>query len=447
MSETSRIIQLSNRIATNTARVDAYLVAHSLPALSFAEDAPLDFPIPSTELEISAARRAVIQDAEELRQLMLGPREHVLSYRAGELQSLQAIANLGLAKTVPIGGQATFADIAAGSGIAESVTRKLIRHAVARRIFFEPSLGVVTHSAASRLLAEDADFSGMIQWYTECLWPAHCHGLEAIKRWPGSDEPHQIAFALAHYPPGSVPNSEMSLFDYLATQPEKHSYFAAAMRSFIGLRGLEMKQTVEGWRDGWRSLLPLSEPGVVVDVGGSHGELAIELARNFPASEIKGITVQDVDAIMIHGADAKKPEDVKDRVTYMVHDFFTEQPIKGADIYVLRAVLHNWSDGYCVKILRSLIPALKVGAHVVVNDAIYPEPELGGGLGLRDPVAATTSSDLSLWVLGNGGHRDLQEFQKLFEKAGPGFKYKAAEKGIASDLWYVVVEWVGEGLD
>ena len=58
----------------------------------------------------------------------------------------------------------------------------------------------------------------------------------------------------------------------------------------------------------------------------------------------------------------------------MPYDFFTEQPVKDADVYLFRWIFHNWSDGYCINILRNLIPALKNGAMVVINDHCLPEP-------------------------------------------------------------------------
>jgi hypothetical protein len=33
----------------------------------------------------------------------------------------------------------------------------------------------------------------------------------------------------------------------------------------------------------------------------------------------------------------------------------------------------NWSDKYCVKILKALIPALAPGARVLIMDAVLPE--------------------------------------------------------------------------
>lgn len=60
------------------------------------------------------------------------------------------------------------------------------------------------------------------------------------------------------------------------------------------------------------------------------------------------------------------------RVEFMVHDFLTEQPVRGVSAFIFRWILHNWSDEYCIKILRNLIPALEPGAKIIVNDTVLP---------------------------------------------------------------------------
>lgn len=45
-----------------------------------------------------------------------------------------------------------------------------------------------------------------------------------------------------------------------------------------------------------------------------------------------------------------------------------------ADVYFFKWIFHDWSDKYCIKILRALIPALKKGARIVVNEFIVPAP-------------------------------------------------------------------------
>jgi O-methyltransferase domain len=63
----------------------------------------------------------------------------------------------------------------------------------------------------------------------------------------------------------------------------------------------------------------------------------------------------------------------------MEHDFLTTQPVKGAEIYLFRWIFHDWSDKYCTKILQSLIPALKKGAKIIINDICIPQ---SGQLGI-----------------------------------------------------------------
>ena len=41
------------------------------------------------------------------------------------------------------------------------------------------------------------------------------------------------------------------------------------------------------------------------------------------------------------------------------HDFFTEQPVKGARAYYLHSILHDWPDERAKAILEMLKPALK----------------------------------------------------------------------------------------
>jgi trans-aconitate methyltransferase len=107
-----------------------------------------------------------------------------------------------------------------------------------------------------------------------------------------------------------------------------------------------------------------------IDIGGSHGEVSIALAEKYPQLSC---TVQDFPSVVEH-ASARLPKHLQSRVKYMAHDFWAEQPIKGADIYYFRWIFHDWSDPYSVKLLQQLIPALKPGARVIINDACMPPP-------------------------------------------------------------------------
>lgn len=127
-----------------------------------------------------------------------------------------------------------------------------------------------------------------------------------------------------------------------------------------------------------------SSSSLVVDVGGSKGHVSLHLARKYP--DLKFI-VQDLPEVIDGAADQllsltqdkKDAVAISDRIEFVPHDMFIEQPVKNADVYLLRYVLHDWGDKYCIDIIRNLVPALKRGARIVIQDHVLPEP---GTMGL-----------------------------------------------------------------
>lgn len=134
---------------------------------------------------------------------------------------------------------------------------------------------------------------------------------------------------------------------------------------------------------------------VVVDVGGSHGMIAIEIARAYPNLQL---VVQDLDEAIVTDAQAKKPADVTDRVRFMMHDFLTPQPV-GAAVYFFRTIFHDWPDKYCIEILRKLTPALTPGSKIVINELVMPDP----GTMPWATEARLRHMDLSMLAIGNSG--------------------------------------------
>ena len=140
--------------------------------------------------------------------------------------------------------------------------------------------------------------------------------------------------------------------------------FKAAMSFLQTFPGLQNSYVLKAFD--WASL----GNRTVVDVGGSHGLVSMDIAREFPSLRF---IVQDLPKV-IEDAKTKAPAELGNRVSFMAHDMFTEQPVKGADVYYFRWILHDWSDKYCIKILKSLIPALKPGARIMFNERCLELP-------------------------------------------------------------------------
>lgn len=177
--------------------------------------------------------------------------------------------------------------------------------------------------------------------------------------------------------------------------------------------------------------------GTVVDVAGGIGTVSRSLAKHFP--KLKFI-VQDR-ADVLAEAPPVEEESSKSRISFMEHDMFTPQPVKGADIYFFRRVFMEWTDDKAVEILRNLTPGMTPGrSRVVIADFYVPEP---GTTPLWIERRFRNSEMLTL-VLSNGGSRDKDAWFKLFERAGPGFEVRSVKPLKNSDMMITEAIWKGE---
>lgn len=229
---------------------------------------------------------------------------------------------------------------------------------VHHRVFFESETGFVAHTAASKVLSENAKIGDLMGLTFEECWPAHVRAVDAMSK--KSEEANVTGYALAN---GSTKNT----FELLNEQPERAKRFASAMSS-TSTASLDALARYFYWES-------LPEGSLVVDVGGSRGHVSVHLAQRFPHLRF---IVQDMPEV-VKDAEENLPTDVADRVSFVSHDMFSEQTVQGAQVYLLRYVLHDWPDKDCVRILKQLIPTMKRGARVVIQDHLLPEP---GSLGL-----------------------------------------------------------------
>jgi hypothetical protein len=266
---------------------------------------------------------------------------------------VQAIIRFNLTQFPNGKEEVTFGELAANCGLNEPEVRRLLRHAMAFHIFHEPREGYVAHTAASKRLS-DPLMKAWLGFATEELWPSATKTVDALQKWPDAQEPTQASFNLAH-------GTDDMFFAEIAKDPMRDTRYADAMGWFNSGPGFEPTGLVES--------IPWEQYKTVVDVGGNTGLVSQAIAKKHPS--IKFI-VQDRPEPIAEGMERLSPE-FKDRITFMQHDFFQDQTI-AADVYLFRWILHDWSDKYAIKILRALIPALKGGAKVVLNEFVLPPP-------------------------------------------------------------------------
>jgi hypothetical protein len=288
--------------------------------------------------------------------------------------SLRAIYHFEIAQAVPIEGDISYVELAKKTNVDPINLRRLIRHAMTNFIFWEPCSGYVAHTSSSRLLAENPQLQAWVGFFSEDLLRPVTNTVDAMDRWPNSQEPRNTGFQIAN-------NTEDNFFEWFAKNPDRLGRYGTAMAANAASEGYHVKHVVENYP--WDGL----GEATVVDVsyvpwnrvqhidlwklGGSQGHVSVAIAEKYPSlkfivQELPSMRPPNVTGHLV------TPELGK-RVSLTIHDFFTPQTVS-ADLYYFRWIFHNWSDAYAVKILQNLVPALKPGARVLINDGILPEP-------------------------------------------------------------------------
>jgi hypothetical protein len=73
----------------------------------------------------------------------------------------------------------------------QSALTRILRLAIAHRIFLEHRPGFIAHSAASRQIADDACLASWVGAGVDEMWPAAVNLVPALEKWPEAAEPNQ----------------------------------------------------------------------------------------------------------------------------------------------------------------------------------------------------------------------------------------------------------------
>src|SRR5690242_5338696 len=96
------------------------------------------------------------------------------------------------------------------------------------------------------------------------------------------------------------------------------------------------------------------------------------------------------------------------RVELVEGDFFEEVPA-GADLYLLKWILHDWDDAQSLDILKNIHRVAAAHSKLLIAERLLPcAPE-------PSPVHLM---DLHMLVLAGGRERSWEEFEALLSSAG-----------------------------
>ena len=158
-------------------------------------------------------------------------------------------------------------------------------------------------------------------------------------------------------------NTDLSAFEWLAADPGRLKAFHNHMAGYSIGRPHWMD---EGFYPVTERLRGVAEDEVlIVDVGGATGHDIAEFQMKHPTMPGR-LILQDQASTISSIQKGDRPG-----IDCTAHDFFTEQPVKGAKAYFMHSVLHDWNDENARKILTQTKKALKPGfSKILINENV-----------------------------------------------------------------------------
>jgi hypothetical protein len=297
-------------------------------------------------------------------------------------RSIAVAAQLGVADLLNDGPKSGD-DLARALGTHPRSIYRLLRALAGAGVFTEEADGRFGLTPLSELLRSDAP---------ESLRPFAAMMADAVNFETWAHLPYSIETGKPAFPH----KSGMPWFAWLEQNPAEGKVFHDAMTSLSA-----------GAVAAVLSAYDFSGIKKLVDVGGGHGLLLAAVLAKYP--DMEGV-LYDEQAVIGGAADVLAAHGVAERCETVGGDFFRSVPA-GGDAYILKHIIHDWSDDECVTILRHCHAGMAAGGKVLIVEMVIPE---------RNVPAVSTFLDLQMLLFLTGRERNEAEYGALLERAGFG---------------------------
>ena len=293
-------------------------------------------------------------------------------------RALQIAAELKIADLLAA-GPCSVEDLAGQTGSEAGALHRMMRLLASRGLFREVEPGVFELTGKGGPLRSDHPLSvRSVLTLTGAVAPVVMDGVH-----------HSLRTGEATFP--AVTGQD--IYDHMVQHPEQGRLFDEAMQELTRVVTPAVLDAYD-----------FSEASRIIDVGGGSGALLNAILHHEP--EANGI-VFDTPRVADLARERIRQQGLTDRCSVVSGDFFGEIPA-GGDLYLLKWVLHNWSDEQATDILRGCRRAMDGDSKLLIIESILP-PD--------DSFHPGKAMDLSMLVLLGGCERTEEEFTALLARA------------------------------
>lgn len=189
----------------------------------------------------------------------------------------------------------------------------------------------------------------------------------------------------------------LPIYEYLQEHPEEFQIFDKSMSN---LSDLGLAPILNGY--------DFSRFKTIVDLGGGEGYLLARIMNQCPHS--KGILF-DLPEAVVKAPALLEEHHALDQVEIVTGDFYGEIPSTG-DLYILKNVVHNWSDTDFSQMLKNLRKQIPSTARVLIIEMVTGK--------LNTPSLPLLLDIQMLACMQGGRERSPVEFEVICH--GAGFK-------------------------
>ena len=309
-------------------------------------------------------------ETERLNQMLQG---------AALSRALCSVAELGVADHISSGEPQPVAALATATGAHERSLHRVLRFMAAHGVFQETAPGTFDHTPLSQVLRSDAEGS-----YRAAARLFH----QFFPGWDGLDH------ALRTGEPGFNKVFGQPVFDYVMAHPDIGPILDAGMTSIHGYETGAMLDAYD-----------LSTVRVLADIGGGNGSLLAGVLQRYPA--MRGILF-DLGHVVGRAAESLRQAGLSERAQVVEGNFFDGLPA-GADAYVFRHILHDWTDDQSVAILGHCRRVMPPDGRLLLVECVVPS---------GNAPSIAKDFDMTMLTFPGGLERTEAEFRALLDRAG-----------------------------